>query len=461
MNKKIHTSIFSNYLQNAIKKEKENKLIEAIEFYNNCIEINSEFYKAFYNIGLIYEKLKDYEKAITSYKKAISLSNEKNPIYLIVLSMLYFKMGEKKLGIEYLDKSKINQKLENLQNIKKSEIQFDKNAQEIEIEYSNVQTLIDYSNENIEDYFEKNEDILTISSTKINKPNKIISQRQENKILILNKNIQKKNELKNFILLKIQKIQTQINDIESNKEKNIDEKFQLEMKKAGIKVYLNKIKSIDLINKDYLKEKKEFEQYNNLFRLDKTILTENIKKDKDFEQKIEYSVNNIEYNQPIIIIPNFSYSKINRENSKNIFPNDDISYTEINKFKDIKDKDDCCEKENSENKIFMNIENREIENFLLKKENNEIEEYKKTLKNLFQMFFFKIENFRLNPVVGDEDSNFLFSFIVSKNSILKIIYDVYDFVDKKIKIKKKFEFISKIQKTFSTYPLKDCDKLIL
>ena len=69
-----------------------NKFKEAIECYNNALEINTSYIKAWYNKGLALESLKKYQEAIDAFKKVGSKGDIKN------LAYTYALIGEREMA---------------------------------------------------------------------------------------------------------------------------------------------------------------------------------------------------------------------------------------------------------------------------------------------------------------------------------------------------------------------------
>jgi len=53
-----------------------NQYLEAKEYFYMAIDLNPNFAPAYANLGVLYDRQKQYMKAITYYKKAISIDNE-------------------------------------------------------------------------------------------------------------------------------------------------------------------------------------------------------------------------------------------------------------------------------------------------------------------------------------------------------------------------------------------------
>lgn len=57
------------YLWHGTVKYSQQKLAESIADFKNCIDIDSNFAECHYNLGLVYQKLHKYQKAISYYKR--------------------------------------------------------------------------------------------------------------------------------------------------------------------------------------------------------------------------------------------------------------------------------------------------------------------------------------------------------------------------------------------------------
>lgn len=59
-------------------KESSNSFLEAIIFYKSAINENEKNYSAYYNLGTLYEKLNDTEKAKDVYLNGINIARTFN-----------------------------------------------------------------------------------------------------------------------------------------------------------------------------------------------------------------------------------------------------------------------------------------------------------------------------------------------------------------------------------------------
>ena len=80
--------------------------------YKKAIELNPKFEKAYVALGNLYkDQLKDYESALNTYNAVVSSINEKNYKAYYGLGHVYYKKKNYKKGIEYLSEAvKINAK---------------------------------------------------------------------------------------------------------------------------------------------------------------------------------------------------------------------------------------------------------------------------------------------------------------------------------------------------------------
>jgi tetratricopeptide (TPR) repeat protein len=83
----------------------KNKLESALRYVDKGLEKNKGF-APLYNIkGAIFEKLKEYKKAIYYYEKALSLLTQDDVAYLINVGRVYALMGEKNKALDILEKA--------------------------------------------------------------------------------------------------------------------------------------------------------------------------------------------------------------------------------------------------------------------------------------------------------------------------------------------------------------------
>ena len=57
---------------------------KAIECYNNAIAVDSNYFDAYYNLGLAYANKQDYDKAIEYFNKALTINDKDTSIYFIL-----------------------------------------------------------------------------------------------------------------------------------------------------------------------------------------------------------------------------------------------------------------------------------------------------------------------------------------------------------------------------------------
>jgi len=70
----------------------EQKHEEAIEKYNEALEIDPNDAEIYMAISMSYQQLQDFEKALEAAKKAIELQGDE-PLYYTNLSRCYVKLG--------------------------------------------------------------------------------------------------------------------------------------------------------------------------------------------------------------------------------------------------------------------------------------------------------------------------------------------------------------------------------
>ena len=70
---KNKTLIINENFSLAVKNHQEGKIDIAQELYNQVLKIDPNHSQAHNNLGVIFEKLKDYNKAKSYYKKAIEI----------------------------------------------------------------------------------------------------------------------------------------------------------------------------------------------------------------------------------------------------------------------------------------------------------------------------------------------------------------------------------------------------
>ena len=72
---------------------------KAIEFYEQALEVDSNYFDAYYNLGSAYSSLQEYDKAITYYNKAIT-KNDTIPAAYYALGSVYTDKKEYDKAIE-------------------------------------------------------------------------------------------------------------------------------------------------------------------------------------------------------------------------------------------------------------------------------------------------------------------------------------------------------------------------
>ena len=186
----------------------------------------------------------------------------------------------------------------------------------------------------------------------------------------------------------------------------------------------------------------EKEDYNN-FLIDKIEKTQAaIFELEKKEETCRCSIYELEMKRQSIAVLDFKIKKINQDH-----------FFEKPNFQEEKHK--IIHDEN-----MFDLKKTEIDEFLLEKEKNkEIEEYKKNLIILFNIFFNRLNTFRINPKV-DIETNFIFSFIASKSPVGKILFHIYTTIVQKNKIQEQIKILKKIDSIFSIDPVSDFRKLI-
>jgi len=80
---------------------------DAFEFLKEAIAINSRNDDCFFYLGVFFEKIKKYEKAIENYKQAVQLSEncEDISMYYNNIGLCYYKMNDYDNALRYYDLS--------------------------------------------------------------------------------------------------------------------------------------------------------------------------------------------------------------------------------------------------------------------------------------------------------------------------------------------------------------------
>lgn len=76
---------------------------DAFNCLGEAIEINPENSDCFFYLGVFYEKIKDYKKAINNYKHAVQLSDNSQDIsiYFNNIGLCYYKMDDNDNALQY------------------------------------------------------------------------------------------------------------------------------------------------------------------------------------------------------------------------------------------------------------------------------------------------------------------------------------------------------------------------
>lgn len=92
------------YYNLGIVYEKMKKYTKAKEAYEKTIELEPESIDAIYNLGLVYTELKEYNKAIECFSKVIDEDNQDSNSYFN-LGLVYFKLKDFPQAIEYFQQT--------------------------------------------------------------------------------------------------------------------------------------------------------------------------------------------------------------------------------------------------------------------------------------------------------------------------------------------------------------------
>jgi tetratricopeptide (TPR) repeat protein len=76
----------------------------AMEEFTKAIEIDPDYYYAYYNRALAYYKKGEFENSLSDYNKAIEL-NPDNPYWTIERGFLHMKLGDREKAIIDLERS--------------------------------------------------------------------------------------------------------------------------------------------------------------------------------------------------------------------------------------------------------------------------------------------------------------------------------------------------------------------
>jgi len=95
----------NSYVNLAMLEIKHNKLNSAMRYVEKGINKNRGF-SPLYNLqGVIFENRKNYEEAVYSYKKALSLLTDNDVTILVNIGRVYSKTGEKDKALDVLEKA--------------------------------------------------------------------------------------------------------------------------------------------------------------------------------------------------------------------------------------------------------------------------------------------------------------------------------------------------------------------
>lgn len=77
--------------------EIDKNISESIKEFSKCIESSPSDYKAFYNRGVLYNHVGEFEKAILDYDESLKINNQND--------YAYFNRGLSKLNLDKIDES--------------------------------------------------------------------------------------------------------------------------------------------------------------------------------------------------------------------------------------------------------------------------------------------------------------------------------------------------------------------
>ncbi len=99
MPEKIENLSADELCEKGIKANNEGEYKNAIKHLKKATELNLDHKKAFYNLGAVYEKIKEYDAAIENLEEAFE-NNSKNLNALILKAKCYVLLGKREEGIE-------------------------------------------------------------------------------------------------------------------------------------------------------------------------------------------------------------------------------------------------------------------------------------------------------------------------------------------------------------------------
>jgi len=92
------------YLNIALCYYKEGAIQRAIEYTKKALNIDDQYEKAFYLLGLLYHTMKKYSDALPWYRKAYEIEKD-NPKIIYNLGCIEFGDNKIEEGIQWLDKA--------------------------------------------------------------------------------------------------------------------------------------------------------------------------------------------------------------------------------------------------------------------------------------------------------------------------------------------------------------------
>ncbi|MFA5012016.1 MAG: tetratricopeptide repeat protein [Ignavibacteria bacterium] len=92
-------SEYAFFCKGWLKTDKE-EYADAVDFFSKAININNEFWQAYYHRGNTYGVLKDYQNAISDISKALELNPEYGEGYFVRGAAYFLGVGNKEQGCE-------------------------------------------------------------------------------------------------------------------------------------------------------------------------------------------------------------------------------------------------------------------------------------------------------------------------------------------------------------------------
>ena len=97
------TDVFKMFIgEIVVKKERpiqNNVIVKSIEYFEEAIKLNPNYFEAQYGIGNVYSKLSNYNKALFYLNNAIKISNMAGiPMLFLALGILYWAIRKYKIS---------------------------------------------------------------------------------------------------------------------------------------------------------------------------------------------------------------------------------------------------------------------------------------------------------------------------------------------------------------------------